>query len=764
MNESDLSELWQAYDALRGTRSPDPIHLVEEAARRGITVTVDDIRHLAWNRSREFSFGIVPSEALVNFFVSLGAALSPNTVLDPWAEFGQIIVPTARNQMVSDAYALTPNHGTADLGRRLSEGLPIRWEVGDPLVTMEDVGTINLIVGCPPFSYRREPAEVSIRGVRFREDYGNQIVAKACAEHLSSAGTAAVVLPPSFAFRETGLRPQLQHLGLCLAGLLHVPPRFFSGTDIDSYVAIITRKTYDDMFVGEIGANDDHNKTLIKNLLDRKETRELSLGQLRKQGEFLTYQQIDAERRVSLLAQRIGGAPAILSDIAFEINFPGGSDPLVERDNAIYMPVAGSARVRTGLDEVPSRSKNYVQVVLDPEKALASYLAAYFNSPVGRATLDSMRTGTTIQRISKEALPLCEVYLVHLETQIKCIETDAKAENLISELSALKNRIWDEPRAIAKTAKRLAQVNRDDSILSWLETLPFPLASVLWAGFAAGDDFKERYEHLLHFFEAVAEFYGIVLWSATTSAPALRDDPSYPISPAQPFKNSFDRSTFGAWVEMVGRVSKFCRPLVSKPDGKERLTGAFGTADREVLASLFSPGIVEQIQAANRIRNRTAHGGALGDEEAARRCVQLERVVASLRTAVGDMWSAIPLLKAGRAGFRGGVYQYDAERIMGRSQIFEHVKVSTSRPLEEGRLFLLANDSTAPVALAPLVIVGPSPQKANNAAYFYNKVDGDDLLFISYHFSPEAEILSTDPSARDVLRSLIEATRSPESK
>ena len=207
-----------------------------------------------------------------------------------------------------------------------------------------------------------------------------------------------------------------------------------------------------------------------------------------------------------------------------------------------------------------------------------------------------------------------------------------------------------------------------------------------------------------------------------------------------------------------------CRPLLSNPEEKERLIDAFGTADREVLASLFSSGIVEQVQAANLIRNRKAHGGALGEEEAAKRCVQLEQVVASLRTIVGDIWSAIPLLKAGRAGFRGGVYQYDAERIMGRSSIFEHVKTSTSRPIEEGRLFLLANDSSTPVILAPLVVVGPSPQKANNAAYFYNKIHGDDLLFISYHFAPEAEMLSADPATRDVLSSLIEATRSPESK
>ena len=200
MNESDLRSLWEASDASRGARSPDPIQLLEEASRRGITVTVDDIRHLGWSRTRYFSFDIVPNDALVSFFVALASALSPNTVLDPWAEFGQIIIPTSRTQSVTGAYALTPKNGAADLGRRLSERLAIQWEVGDPLATLETIGAVDLIVGCPPFNYRRDPAEISIRGVRFREDYGNQIIGKACAEHLTSTGTAAVVLPPSFAF------------------------------------------------------------------------------------------------------------------------------------------------------------------------------------------------------------------------------------------------------------------------------------------------------------------------------------------------------------------------------------------------------------------------------------------------------------------------------------------------------------------------------------------------------------------------------------
>ena len=50
------------------------------------------------------------------------------------------------------------------------------------------------------------------------------------------------------------------------------------------------------------------------------------------------------------------------------------------------------------------------------------------------------------------------------------------------------------------------------SLDQWFETLPFPSLYRLGAWLATPtDDFRSKYEHLLHFFEAAAEFLSVIL-------------------------------------------------------------------------------------------------------------------------------------------------------------------------------------------------------------------------------------------------------------
>jgi hypothetical protein len=95
--------------------------------------------------------------------------------------------------------------------------------------------------------------------------------------------------------------------------------------------------------------------------------------------------------------------------------------------------------------------------------------------------------------------------------------------------------MWKNPREINEISKRLksfgARVSRKtrtyfaNELDHWFETLPFPLASILRAWQATpGDDFKTKHEHLLHFFEAKAEFVSLVFLSAFSSKPSFFDE------------------------------------------------------------------------------------------------------------------------------------------------------------------------------------------------------------------------------------------------
>ncbi len=758
---SDSAELWNLLAIRRDSGAAfDLPWVIAEARKRGIRADISDVRDLAW-RHGAGAMGLVPHSRLVEVFIDISMARRPRSVLDPFAGVGFLVIPVVERASPQTAAAISFNRTEAEIGALLSDNLAIQWILANvALDELSQTGEADLVISCPPWGGRVRSTNVN--GTQIGDDLGHLIVAKACGEHLSSTGLAAVVLPPSFLSKNSpgSLRSSLSDLGLHLSGVLHIPSGFFAATAIESYLVLIDREAHSDLFVGELSTSAEHNKVLLHNFFARRSGSQLALGSITTQ-EFSGYRSHDVDQRVAKLVKSMGLKSTPLVDIAFEINLTKSRDPqdFADRDNAVYLPLIGTSPVRTSREELSLKAHNYAQIVLDSQKALAPYVAGYFNSTLGRTSLEGLRSGTTIRHVTKAALSGSSIYLADLNAQLKCIQADSRASNLMSELSALRKQIWDAPLKISRTSDEIERVNHENSLLSWMEALPFPLGSILWTYNSVTPN-KERYEHLLHFFEAVAQFYALVMWSATYSTPILRSDERYPLRPDKPFQNSLERSTFGTWIEMASRLAKFGRTLLNAgQDGRDALTAGFGTADADLLRSLFASEIIDQLQTANSIRNRTVgHGGIVSAQEAGNRRVLLENVLATVRDAIGSTWRSFPLLKAGAVRIKSGAFHYDAERIMGRSAPFERIEATTKNAIEDGRLFLFAQDTNVGVPLIPLIFVGPPPQGVQNACYFYNRIDNDGVRFVSYHFEEQAEVHRVDPDIDEALHNLVEST------
>ena len=134
---------------------------------------------------------------------------------------------------------------------------------------------------------------------------------------------------------------------------------------------------------------------------------------------------------------------------------------------------------------------------------------------------------------------------------------------LQNELTQFERELWSNPQGAASVEKRLSVLSgrlsgslkqhAASDLDQWIETLPFPLASILRAWQASpSKDFKTKYEHLLHFFEATTEFLGVILLSAFTSNEALFGPNKQKLSEAMQKSNlSFQRATFGTWKLVV---------------------------------------------------------------------------------------------------------------------------------------------------------------------------------------------------------------------
>ena len=141
----------------------------------------------------------------------------------------------------------------------------------------------------------------------------------------------------------------------------------------------------------------------------------------------------------------------------------------------------------------------------------------------------------------------------------------------------------------------------------------------------------------------------------------------------------------------------------------------------------------------------TGHGGVIGQEEAKLRNEQLLSKVQKLPEVMADTWNETQLIQSLHCVMRRGVFENEVAVLMGSNSSFLKEPRTMSTCLDVEFLYLSNKDSRRALQLLPLVKIGPSPQSANNACYFYCRVDKEDYRFVSYHFidRPERKIPSS---------------------
>jgi hypothetical protein len=301
----------------------------------------------------------------------------------------------------------------------------------------------------------------------------------------------------------------------------------------------------------------------------------------------------------------------------------------------------------------------------------------------------------------------------------------------------------------------------------WFETIPFPLASILRAWQATpSDDYKTRHEHLLHFFEATAEFISVILLSAFSGNRLLYEPHKQKLKEAMAKQNlSFQRATFGTWKLVVEYLGKQTRMLLQE-SGK-KLDDAKN--DRAICAAIYSDSTLELpsllcckdiaavLRTTNKMRNDwSGHGGVVGQEEAKLRNEQLLGQVEKLRQAMADVWDSSVIVNALHCRLRKGVYETEIAILRGSNSEFLKESRAMSQCLAVESLYIINGDQGSALKLLPLVQVNASPQTEKNACYFFNRTENVGARFVSYHFASQPELSGLFEEATDAIKLLSE--------
>jgi serine/threonine protein kinase len=331
----------------------------------------------------------------------------------------------------------------------------------------------------------------------------------------------------------------------------------------------------------------------------------------------------------------------------------------------------------------------------------------------------------------------------------------ASASAILDALSSILDEYVAEAEAMRKES------TLEERFLSWMESLPFPLASILWRYHAEAEP-RPKVETLLKFFEALGQFVATILLSAYILDRSFFDLGSVS-SQGEGFNVTYRpdirRPTFGTWVKMSQYLGDKTSNVLSKSaitsDRCYELFAAVASDEDNLVDALANPDFNSILQIALSCRNDwLGHGGVANLQEYERRLHELEMLLGRIQDLLGSSFETWTLLKPGSAAFTRGVFYLSATSIMGSRADFRKVERRVSEPFDTGRLYMLNSGRQRALELVPLIRILAGQKTGQDACYFFNRLQPEGVRWVSYHHQAEPELILPDSDILELLSSL----------
>ncbi len=754
------AELWNLLKQLRGRlHQYNLLDIAKEAKAQGVSIDFNDLRTVNAREGKTGAF--IPPEHITDFIIEYLKNSGLKSVLDCWSGIGAILSPLVQIYKPEVAVGLNLSTTEHELAKLLQPAHPISWHLGEPLELLDQIKSrFDLIVGSPPWGWRTTSycLKINDQEIEFHDDYASFLLLRASLL-LNDSGSGLFLLPPRF-IADRGERKVITHLnrfGLWIDAVFHLPSGVFApATQIGGLLVVVRRESKPNIFVGEITADASQRKILLGNLRARREGKTPHLGALVEIGPFRSFPALVAQQEINGLARASGLAPISLIDICTSINLPKRDleTGFADLPNSVYLPTIGNSPVVASLAELRIKPQNYIQIAIDPNKAIAAYVAQFLNTPLGQRIRDSLASGF-IPKITKANLSAAVVYLPNMAEQIEVISTQTIITDISAKLETLSRELWSRPRKHKEIQKLVKAMQPSNSFEEWLESLPFPISSVLWA-YHADADVEHKVEHLLLFFEALAEFLAVIMLSAYASDRNFYAQESGAWIDSDPkYRDWVLTSTFGGWRILGERLAKFTRRLQDDKDKREICRSLFGNPSTEFLNMITDKGLFAVLKEVNDYRDQWKHSGALSDQEHEQHLRLLESKLSETRKIIQDKWESILLLSPMGSEYSEGIFEYQVKALVGTRTPFKQVIVRTLTPMDKSKMYVLHPQQKYPVELLPFIRLMESPKTQANAVYFYNRIQGNEVRWVSYHFDKESEIIRPDSAVNSAVKLLL---------
>lgn len=756
-----LKAMWLRAEATRGMRSLGAVELLAMVASGEIegTITAHTIRALLTTPSQRQSLGQSFSSLVVTRFVSLLAEqLKPRSILDPTCGSGFMLQQAAQAANATTVDGVEIKTAMAEIARALlgDEARIVNGDIFDTQSQLRD--KYDMIIADAPLGFRlpKHPDGGDVRDAFETSDLAEALCLWCC-ERLTTTGLG-VVLVANKTVADQRFRERVHERGAAVKAFIHVPAGFLLGTSISAHLVVLEKGPQRDLFIAELSDDPKHNEVVVKALLGQAPSgRRPSLGMSLPPNSFTHFQTFENNWRLDKLAREAGFQPVPAADVFVELatvqkNATRLADFDAERGDALLH------RMARYLVQDPARAKskltNYLRVRLNLDTVDPEFLDHWLRSDFGRSAIDAITAGSVIPSVSIAALREATFYLPDLAQQQAMVAVLQRLDGIKAEADEVAALCWEPGAGISAASERVEWINREESFNEWIETLPFPLATILWRHQTVSDAALVRMPILVHFFEALGAFLATIHLSAFMSDADQWSEVQPKLMRALDKGNlSLSRATFGTWKCVCELLASHARKLASSETQRPVVNDMYCLDDDQVLDLLLSPEPVTLLQHANKLRNtHVGHSGAMSEADAAGVESDLMHLVKEARRHFGRAWTAYELVLGGKAGYRDGVFSSRVPRVMGTRSQFETVERQTTVPMEEGELYMLSPSGDRGLRLLPFLRMGASPASEPTACYFFNREEKDGVRFVSYHFDRHAELTEQFPDTASAIR------------
>lgn len=746
--------IWKIFNRMRGTRRYDLTYFAEIAESEGIDITFDLLK-AADSKLGARGGGFFPPEFVLKFISSYLNNASVNKIFDPWVKIGSLIIPLTEKLKPKSSVGYVKDKNNIGLIKSLQKDLDIKWEFEDINNVLGGKSKFDIIVGFPPWNLRPETIEFNLSNgekISISDNVERLQMLKSLIS-LEDGGTGFFILNKGFLSNKNKPRDVLNNLdkfGIYVDAALEIPSGSFSYTNVPGDLVVFKKEEPDNLFIGELSLETSSNNSLLNNLKSRKTGKIPQLGVLQDLEQYKPLSYFINENEIRQMAKISGLSKIPLSDILIDVNMGRSGKDFDELSNSVYLPIIGNSDAVTSIDQLKIKAQNYAQLVIDKNKANAEFVASMYNTKLGKKVRMSMENYGVISKLNKETILDSEFYTTDVDTQLETIAVDSMLNEVFTQLDSHKNDLWKWPKANKNIRKSVELLNVGRRFDYWVQSLPYPLSSILLAC-KANSNMGTKVTYLLDFFEALSMFNTtIILSSITADSEFYNKHFLHCIENDE--KNWLCRTSFTNWNIYGSCLAKKVRRLISDKETKELCLKLFGNPSNEFMNMITSTDIYNILKEVEECRNRwKGHGTIVNEETHKERFIILKSYLTKLRSKISFTYEDIFLILPGLMEFDGETYNGFCKEIKG-SLPFGDIEVETINPLIKNNLYILHENQYEAVKLLPLIRIMPGPKTDTNACYFYSRynLEKNEARFLSYHFEDDAEINLPDHELKSV--------------